>query len=186
MSAVTSSRAAPRASSPTRLAPAPPWPSWKSHQAAETKAPIVIAYIGETHRYGLDRIRGSMLWNTFNNQDKGERLVVLERGMVTPQLHLADVKASAQPIITEEKMTGTMELNSIASEDARSIIAAAYLFLCVANGRQDRSSRFLVLFGQNHIDDMAQAFEYFVLNCTSIAWVRKRSRGYFTMTSQKA
>ena len=83
-------------------------------------------------------------------------------------------------------MTGTMELNSIASEDARSIIAAAYLFLCVANGRQDRSSRVLVLFGQNHIDDMAQAFEHFVLNCTSIAWVRKRSRGYFTMTSQKA
>jgi hypothetical protein len=152
---------------------------------AETKAPVTLALVGENHKVGMDNLRGSLLWSTFNKQTKGQRLVVLERGMMVPKHYKIAAEGSQQPFVTEEQMTTLdgAQFHLGATEVGRSVIVAAYIFLCVANGDQSRRNRIMVLFGQNHIDDIVTAMEYFVTHSADFPWVRKRARAYFTMTS---
>jgi hypothetical protein len=157
----------------------------KPKALAETKAPIAVAYIGEEHSHGLDNLRGRLLWSTFNTQTKGERLVVVERGMNVPKYYSGAIRGSQQPVISEEGMyPESMQYHLMATEVGRSVQVGAYLALCLAGGHQDKKSRLLILFGENHMKDILVATEYIIKNSDSISWVQKRARAYFTMTSQ--
>ena len=96
---------------------------------SETKAPITIAVIGEGHWTDADTARTKVLWTTFNDVTRGERLVVLERGMSSKAYRISVVK-NQQPLVSEEQMMGDLPHGALASETCRTIIMAAFVFLC--------------------------------------------------------
>jgi hypothetical protein len=159
----------------------------KPKVASATTAPISIALVGEAHNVIRDKVRGSFLWNAFDKSGVGERLVLLERAMNRNSYYGGDMnKFGSLAVVTEETMfPRESQVHSNAQFGAREAMVAAYLVLCLANGRQDLKSRILVFFGEEHIKKICGAMEHFISHAPELSFLKKRSRAFFTIKSLK-
>jgi hypothetical protein len=143
-------------------------------------SPIVIALLGEddtSHRdlkRGEDVIRKFMAMRTSRTDNS---LLFLERGLKTKHQRLL---LSHPEIVADEWDI----VAGYGSERNRSVITAAYCVTCLAGGDQSKKGRVLILFGQNHVADIVEAFKVLSGQNGPFKWISHRPRALHVMKNQ--
>jgi hypothetical protein len=143
--------------------------------------PVVVAIAGEDHGEKKDQRRAYELIDRFFAQKHADHaLIYFERGL----LH----KHAKSYTFTSEKMGKVVDewviLGESGSEVHRSVIAAAYCVACLAGGDQSKKGKVLILFGDNHVDDVVKAFTILMGPESPFPWLSSRPRAIHVLRTQ--
>ena len=149
---------------------------------AQVAPSISLTLVGETHRNDVDEARANSLIQEVVKDRLLPTVIVLERGL---EYQVGGVSCQ----ITREKSLTTILQNGAEvdfgltlSAKQRSIVVAAYIYLCLASGNQNTADKVLIFFGENHSDILTSHFEYFVRHTTS-TWMQNRPRSLMMVRS---
>lgn len=149
--------------------------------ARAATAPVVIAVLGEDHDNDRDRKRAEDVIRRFmamRGSAFANALIYLERGLKAKHQRL--LLGHPEVVADEWDICGPY-----GSEINRSVIAAAYCVACLAGGDQSKKGRVLMLIGQNHVDDVVEAFRILTSDAGPFAWVVNRPRALHVLTNQR-
>ncbi len=137
----------------------------------DVTAPVVIAVLGENHNDPDDLKRAEDAIKRFmsmRDRRYANALLFLERGL--KKKHDRLLQKHGDIIVDEQDI-----VDQHGSEINRSVIAAAYCVACLAGGDQSKKARVLMLFGQNHMKDIVEAFGQLMAS-GPFPWIANRAR----------
>ena len=91
-----------------------------------------------------------------------------------------DIGLKRREVVSEEELLPHCE--GSATPEGRSIVFAAYIFLCVAAGNQTDNDQILVFIGARHAD-IIDYFEAFVSGSKTVTWLKSRPRNHVVIPS---
>jgi hypothetical protein len=154
--------------------------------AGQAAGSISLVVLGEKHDSAKDKKRAEAVLTAVGAGTLTPTLVLYERGLLDTRYN-APAGYHGQQVDENSfiPFVGLRDDNPnkiVLGREARSIVVAGYVFLCIAGGAQNATDKVLLVYGAEHAEIM-NSFEYFVQHMTA-PWLKKRPRTEMLIPSQ--